>query len=109
MVRAGPLVIWMDGAEFVGQDRGEGGLAEAGRAVEEDVAERLLELARGVDGDLEPFGDALLADDLAEQLRPQGGVALLVFSVGRGADHFLAGHALVSSPGGALVEWNSAG
>ena len=56
----------LDGsAEFVRQHGGEGGLAEAGRAVEEDVAERLLQLLAGVDGDAEPLHDRLLADDFA--------------------------------------------
>ena len=81
--RAGPLVIWIDGAEFVGQHGGEGRLAEAGRAVEEDVRQRLLELPAGVEDDAEPLHDRLLADDFAQPARPQGGVALLVVVVGR--------------------------
>ena len=51
---------------------GEGRLAEAGRAVEQDVAERLLAFAGGVDGDLQPLGHLALADHLAHVLRAEG-------------------------------------
>ena len=53
-------------AHLVGDDVGERGLAEAGRAEEEDVIERLAALARGRDGDLEVRLDLLLADVLLE-------------------------------------------
>ena len=66
------------GAKFVGQDRGEGGFAEAGRAVKKDVRHRFLEFLAGVEDDVEPLHHRLLTDDLAQPARPQGGV------VGRG-------------------------
>ena len=43
------------GAHFVGENLREGGLAEAGRAVEQDVIERFAAVARGVHGDFEIF------------------------------------------------------
>src|SRR5262249_36412077 len=52
------------------------GLTQAGRAVEEYMAERLLELAAGVQRDAEALHDRSLADDLAQPARSQGGVAL---------------------------------
>ena len=71
------------GAELVGQHGGEGGLAQAGRAVEEDVRHRLLELLAGVEDDAQPLHDGFLADDFAQPARPQRGVALCGLVVGR--------------------------
>ena len=65
-------------AQFVRQHRGERGLAEPRRAVEENVAERLLEFLRRVDRDRQPPGDCLLADHLAQELRPQRRIALAI-------------------------------
>ena len=46
----------LDGdAEFVGDDLRERGLAQARRAVEQDVIERFAAAARGLDGDLRCF------------------------------------------------------
>ena len=45
-------------AHFVGENLRERGLAEAGRAVEQYVIERVAAAARGFDGDLEIFLDA---------------------------------------------------
>jgi hypothetical protein len=62
------------GPEFPRDAGGERRLAEAGGAVEEDVAERLAPLAGRVDRDREPLVDGLLADHLLHPLRPQGAV-----------------------------------
>ena len=54
------------GAQLVGQDGGEGGLAQTGRAVEEDVRQRLLELLAGVEDDVQPADHFFLADDFSQ-------------------------------------------
>ena len=91
------------GAQLVGQHRGERGLAQAGRAVEEDVRQRFLELLAGVEDDAQPLHHRLLADDLAQPAGPQGGVALLVLVAGVPLDDRLACHvvpfALSRKPG----------
>jgi hypothetical protein len=63
-------------AEFVGQDGGEGGLAQAGRAVEEDVRHRLLEFAAGFEDDAKPLDDRFLPDHFPKPARPQRRIAL---------------------------------
>ena len=50
---------------------GERRLAQAGRAVEQDVAQRLFAFAGGVDGDRQPLGHLALADHLVHVPRPQ--------------------------------------
>ena len=59
-------------AQIARDARGERRLAEAGRAIEQDVAQRLLALAGGVDGDRQPLGHLPLADHLVHVPRPQG-------------------------------------
>jgi hypothetical protein len=49
---------------------GERGLAEAGRAVEEQVVERLVPLFRRVDGDAKVVLELLLTDELVEPAGP---------------------------------------
>jgi hypothetical protein len=58
---------------------GEGGLAEAGRAVEEEMVERLAALFGGVDGDAEVVLELFLADELVEAAGPESGFQRLVF------------------------------
>jgi len=58
---------------------GERGLAEAGRAVEEDVVERFFALGGGLDGDAEVVLELLLADELIEATRPKSRVQSFVF------------------------------
>ena len=55
-----------------GHDVGEGRLAQAGRAVEEDVIDRLLAVAGGVDQDRQVLLDPILAGELVEAPRPDG-------------------------------------
>ncbi len=57
--------------ELAGDDRGEGRLAEAGRAVEQDVVGRLLALARRRQQHREAGLDLALAEVLVEAPRPQ--------------------------------------
>ena len=80
-------------ADFVGDDVGEGGLAEARRAVEQDVLDRLLAARGGVDGDLELADQGGLADVLVEALGAEGVVeAVFFFAVGFAGDDAFAGH-----------------
>ena len=64
---------------FGGDDVGECGLAEAGRAVEEDVVERFFAFGGGLDGDAEVVLELLLADELIKATRPKGRVQRFVF------------------------------
>ena len=54
--------------EFIGDDLGESGFSEAGRAVKQNVIESFAAAARGFDGDRDVFLDALLADVFVEAL-----------------------------------------
>ena len=58
-------------AQFVGDDVGQRGLAQPRRSVEQHVVERLAARLGGLDGDLEVVFDLVLADELAQPLRPQ--------------------------------------
>jgi hypothetical protein len=60
--------------EFVGEDLGEGSLAETGRTVEEDVVEGLFTIASGFESNGDVFLDALLADVFGESFRANAGV-----------------------------------
>ena len=58
--------------ELVGDDGGEGGFAQAGRAEEQDVVERLAAGSRGLEGD----GELLFRLGLADELGETGGAEL---------------------------------
>ena len=75
-------------AELGGDDVGEGGLAESGRAVEEDVVEGLSALPCGDDGYLKIALNGLLSDVVDESTRPQGVVDVFGLFLG-GYDAFL--------------------
>ncbi len=60
---------------------GKGGLAEAGRAVEEEVVQGLFALLRGLDGDGEVVLELLLPYELGEPPRTQSGVEGIVFVI----------------------------
>ena len=62
-------------AHLVRDDVREGRLAEAGRAVEEQVVERFAALLRRLDGDAEVLLDAVLAGEVVEAARPQRALA----------------------------------
>src|SRR5262249_12753819 len=80
----------------VGKNGGEGRLAEAGGTVEEDVRQRFLELADGIEEDAEPLDDALLADHLAQIARPKSGIPGRVVrtAAASAADDGFASHAV---------------
>jgi len=61
-------------AEFVAEDEGEGGLAEAGRAGEEDVIERLAAALGGADHHLQALDRLRLAGEIREGQRSQRGL-----------------------------------
>ena len=82
-VRAGPEVTLMVDAHLVGDDVGQRGLAQARRAVQQHVLHRLVRAAGGRDGDPQLLQQVADADALAQRLRPQGRVELLVLRAGR--------------------------
>ena len=65
-------------AHLVGDDVGQRRLAEAGRAVEQHVIERLAPAAGRGNRHLQVVADAVLADVLVERARAQAGVVLRV-------------------------------
>ena len=56
----------------MGDDAREGGLAQARRAAEQDVIQRFIALARGLDVDEQVLFDAILADEVFEAPRAKG-------------------------------------
>ena len=84
-------------AELVGDDVGQGGLAEAGRPVEQHVIEGLAALPRRGDGDVQVLADLVLADVLVERARTQSTLVLdVVVDAARG-DQAFVGHVRTSS------------
>jgi hypothetical protein len=82
-------------AHLGGDDVSEGGLAKAGRAVEEQVVERFAALLGGVDGDAEVVLELLLADELVEAPGAKCGFQRLVFVLDfAGSDALLGGRQL---------------
>ena len=62
--------------------RGQGGLAQAGRAVEQHVVERLAAVLRGRDRDAQVVLDPVLADVLVDPPRPQRSLDVELFAAG---------------------------
>ena len=73
-------------AQLVGDDVRQRGLAQAGRAEDQHVVERLAALARGRDEDLHLLAHRRLADVLGQRLGPDGTVDGDVFVGGLGGD-----------------------
>ena len=65
--------------QLVVQDRREGGLAQTGGTIEEDMGQRLASLLGRGQTDRQAFGDGALADDLAQAPGPE----LLVNGIAR--------------------------
>ncbi len=76
--RAAPLAICTRNAHVAGDAGGEGRLAQARRAVQEDMAQRFAALRGGIDGDAQPLVDLALADHVAHPLRAK----IAIFVVG---------------------------
>ncbi len=89
-------------AELVGDDVGERGLAQARRAAEEDVIERLLAPCRRFDEDLEVLDQRALPDHLREVARAQRQVEARVVAQSGGSDRavveFVVAHVRNVSP-----------
>ena len=75
--RAGPLVIWIDVPSSLGSTVANVVLPRPGGPSKRMCASGSLSFFDAADGDRQPLRDLPLADDLLEQLRPQGGVVLL--------------------------------
>ena len=84
-------------AELARHDLGERGLAEAGRACEQDMVERLAAGAGGLDEHFEVGADLGLADELGERLRAERGFAA-VFVAPHRLEHPFAHEASSLSP-----------
>ena len=86
-------------------DRGQRGLAQARRAVQQDVIDRLRSLPRGVDQDPEVLLDPLLARELVETARAHGGLERGLFGQNLGAADPFDGHrrSLAAAKGGEVV------
>ena len=65
-------------AEFAGDDLGHRRFAEARRARQQDVVERFVAAARGVDEDLQVRARLILADEFGERERAERGLAGVV-------------------------------
>ena len=89
--------------QLVGDDGGEGGLAQPGRAEEQYVIERLAAGLRRLERDGQLFLGFRLADELAQPARAQLQLEVLLFVGARGADQSFPG---VSRNGSFLVGWS---
>src|SRR5205823_14040816 len=79
------------GVHLVGDDRGQSRLAEAGRAVEKYVVERLAALPRRLNEDVQVLFDPFLADVVFEALGSQRQVELLIAALATRADEPIHG------------------
>ena len=70
---------------------GERGLAKTGRAVEEQVVQRLVALLGGIDADPKVVLELLLADELIETPGAKGDVDCLFFVLRLAGDDALGG------------------
>src|SRR5438552_6200210 len=83
-------------AHLGSDDVGERRLAKAGRAIEEQVVERLVALLCRVHGDTEVVLELLLADELIEAAGPQGDIDCLFFVLRLAGDYALGGRSPAS-------------
>ena len=81
-------------AQLAGDDLRQRGLAEAGRAVQQHVVQRLAAGAGGLDEHREVLARGLLADELGEGLRAQAGLRRILLAADGGD-----GAGLVAHPG----------
>src|SRR5690606_15637134 len=92
LVERGPARGLDGGAHLLGDDVGEGGLAEAGRAGEHDVVERLAALEGGGEEDAEVVLDLLLPDELVERLGAELLLEVLLGALRLGGDEVAVFH-----------------
>ena len=69
------------GSQLARNDGRQRGLAQTGRTIEQQVAERLVPHLGGIERDLEPRDDFLLADDVGQKFGPQLVIVARVFEV----------------------------
>jgi hypothetical protein len=74
----------------------ERGLAQARRAVEQHVIERLAALPRRGDRDVQVLAQSILPDVLVERPRPQSGLVLDVFGDAAPGHEAFVGHLRIS-------------
>ena len=79
-------------AHLARKDAGKRRLSEAGRAVEQDVVERLAAAFRGIDEDAQVLARRLLADELVEALRPKRRIGVFARALGRRDSGGIGGH-----------------
>ena len=81
-------------AQLARHDLRQRGLAEAGRAGEQHVVQRIAARLGGLDEHLEVGARLLLADELAQQLRPQRLLCVVRVALGAGDEAVVVGHGL---------------
>ena len=89
----GPAVDRIAHAQLVGDDIGERRLAQARRAVEQHVIERLAPLLRRGNRHLQVLAHAILTDVVVERARAQPGLVLRVVIGARRRYYAVVGHA----------------
>jgi hypothetical protein len=89
-------------AKLARDDLGQRRLAEARRAEEEHMVERVAAPLRGIDEDPQILPRRLLADEIVERLRPERGVDILGPAIA--ADDALLLHGTSLAPSGLAVE-----
>ena len=104
-------------AQLAGEDVGERGLAEAGRAEDQRVIQRLAALDRRLHEDLHLRLDLFLADVVGEPLRADGAIDGLLFARSRGLHDAIVAHSfgrfIAAAPrpaarGGSGLRWSLA-
>ena len=94
--------------QFAGDDLGERGLAEARRAVQQHVVQRLAAGAGGLDEDAEVFAGGALADELRQGLRAEAGLGGVLGAAG-GGDGAVVAHGTRLLLAAALRRWAGCG
>ena len=80
--------------ELLGDDGGESGFAEAGRAVEQDVVHGFAALAGGLDGDVEILFELGLPGELGQAARAEARFKLQIFGLAVAGNQVPVGHVL---------------
>lgn len=69
-------------ADLGGDDVGERGLSQAGRAIEQDVVDGFIPSLGGGDGDFEVVLGLVLSDKIGQAPRPQAGIKRCILGTG---------------------------
>src|ERR1017187_10001249 len=81
-------------AEFLGDDGGERGLAEARRSVQQDVIHRLASLGGGFDGDRQILFQLALSGEFGQAAGSEPHFKLQIFGLAIPRNQFPVGHVL---------------